>query len=650
MSVFTRRNLFLTLAFAFLSHAALAKYPSGRTYTRMVYDPVTTHTILFGGATALDSGTRLSYDLADTWIWNGDRWLQLFPATTPPGRSGHAMVYDAARSQIVMFGGKSGKEYLNDTWVFRRGNWSKIETAAPPEGRTLAAAAYDAAAGRMVLFGGSSVSADGKTTTTHADTWEFDGAQWQRLAATGPTVLKPQIEFDAARGQLIMLGASDKGETVMYAFDRAARAWNEVKPEARPACANEASLVYNAANQTILAIEGVCASSGFSGVTWEWNGQNWTKLETKTAGPRQGGAAMAYDAARQQVLVFGGTPVISNPTSTMWKFAEGDWATVTHTANPAPRSLFGFQGDPARGVIWLFGGISDESGSLDDLWRYQGGLFQKIAAEKSPVSCGGANAAFDTDRAKLVVVCTDSSTHEWDGTAWQTFSDLRTKPPVRRFSSMVYDPSLKKTVLFGGYDDLNYLQQTWTWDGTQWTEVKRDRPHRRALASMWYDPVLKKTVIFGGIGRKSEEGRLERFSDMWSFDGTQWTEIRNVATTPGARYGAQAGVNPRTSRVYLFGGLRLETSGVTQSQVYGDDLWEWDGSTWKKLAPATTPPARENGRFEFDPLSGEMVLFGGYAGYFLSDVWFFNGTDFRVRPDLSTNPAPSRRRVASGGN
>lgn len=648
MSVITRKTFLFAFALALLSTAALAKYPSARTYTRMVYDPVTTHSVLFGGATPFDTATRLTYDLSDTWVWTGDRWLQIFPATSPTPRSTHTMVYDAKRARVTIFGGRSGKETLADTWVFERGDWKKIETPTAPSPRTFAGAAYDPVTERVLLFGGTTTSADGKTTTNHTDTWEFDGTSWRQVAATGPTVIKPLLEHDASRDQMVMLGIDSAGKTLMYRYDRAAGAWNEVKPEALPACVNEGSLAYDATKQVLTALEGICADTGFTGVTWEWNGENWVKLETKNPGPRQAGGAATFDAARQQIIFYGGTPLIANPTSTMWKLAEGDWATVIDTTSPSPRSLFGFQADPARGVIWLFGGISDESGSLDDLWRYQNGFFHKITAEKGPTSCGGANTAFDTDRSKLVVLCTDSSTFEWDGTEWKGFPDLKTKPPGRRFSSMIYDKTLKKTVLFGGYDEINYMQQTWTWDGTAWTEVKRDRPHRRILTSMWFDPVLKKTVIFGGLGRKSEEGRVERFNDMWSFDGNGWTEIKNVASVPSPRYGAQAGVDPRRNRVLLFGGLRTETSGVTQTQVYADDFYEWDGTAWKRITTATVPPARENGRFEYDPLTGEMVLFGGYAGYLLSDIWLFNGTDFRVKHDITVAPVPpSRRRVAA---
>jgi hypothetical protein len=41
------------------------------------------------------------------------------------------------------------------------------------------------------------------------------------------------------------------------------------------------------------------------------------------------------------------------------------------------------------------------------------------------------------------------------------------------------------------------------------------------------------------------------------------------------------------------------------------DTWTWDGSTWTKQAPATSPPAREFASMAYDPATGNLVLFGG---------------------------------------
>ena len=47
-----------------------------------------------------------------------------------------------------------------------------------------------------------------------------------------------------------------------------------------------------------------------------------------------------------------------------------------------------------------------------------------------------------------------------------------TSPSPRAVSAMAYDPVSKKVVMFGGFNDTTYLNDTWTWDGTTWTQAK----------------------------------------------------------------------------------------------------------------------------------------------------------------------------------
>jgi hypothetical protein len=287
--------------------------------------------------------------------------------------------------------------------------------------------------------------------------------------------------------------------------------------------------------------------------------------------------------------------------------------------------------DPTNKVVYLLNGLSDGA-TFSDFWMYQNGGWQRITAENTP-TCGTPFAAFDTDRSKLVAMCNDGSTFEWDGTAWKAFTDLKPVPTFRRFAAMTYDATLKKTVVFGGWDEADYVNTTWLWDGTSWSEVKNNRAPARALTAMWYDPILKKTVIYGGLGRPSPSDRLQRYNDMWSLGSNGWTEIKPAAL-PQTRYGAQVAVDPRNGHALLFGGLRLDVdSKGIQRQVYANDLWDWDGTTWKQIQTNNVPPGRENGAMAFDYSRNAFVIFGGYAGYYLSDTWTLEGDTWRVIPE-----------------
>jgi N-acetylneuraminic acid mutarotase len=215
---------------------------------------------------------------------------------------------------------------------------------------------------------------------------------------------------------------------------------------------------------------------------------------------------------------------------------------------------------------------------------------------------------------------------------------------------MVYDKKLKKTVLFGGYGTSNYFDETWLWDGTNWTEVDDgEKPDHRGLAMLWYDPLQEKTILYGGIGRANLDQKVTRYDDMWSFNGNEWTKM-SVSQTPGERLGAQIAINPNTGKLLLMGGLRAESDdkGKILRQYFANDTWEWNGAAnaWTELHPDRAPDTRENGMMAWDPLTNEIVVFGGYSyGFYRSDVWAWNGQTWRPLVDeagrrRASNPAP----------
>lgn len=601
----------------------------------MVYDEQAGVTVLFGGHSTVATGsTGLTYDSAETWLWTGIRWVQRFPTHAPEGRSAHAMVYDSTRNRIVLFGGRREKQslednatygFLNDTWVYQNGDWTRLETASAPSGRFFAAAAYDRSRDRVVLFGGNAAGGTVELGNPVYDTWELNGTSWTQVA-TGPDVAKPHLAYDESRNQTILLGLNDKLETLMYLYDPAAHTWARQTPAKLPPCVNEGAIVYSRSRAKVQYIGGVCAADqSATEEVYEWDGTTWTKFESKLAVSRATGQAVAFDARREQTVMYGGQ-IIFGALRSLTYVLDTDWHFAFGAIRPTARSMEVFRTDPINNTIWMFGGLDEFASSFgEDFWGYRDGQwFTPETNDQRPANCGAPFGAFDTDRKRFVVSCLGTDTYEWDGTVWKFFSDIKKPPPVRRFAGMVYDETLKKTVLFGGYDGDNYRNDTWTWDGTTWTEVKpaKDRkPESRAMMTMWYDPVLKKTVLYSGMGRPNIDSRIQRFSDMWSFDGTGWNKLA-PATNPGERFGAQATVDPRTNKVLLFGGLFVEKEGeVAKRQYFANDTWEWDGANWRKIETAVTPPGRQNFGMAFDPAAQKVVLYGGYGGFYYSDLW-----------------------------
>jgi hypothetical protein len=630
-----KRSFLLAAAAVFVAGIASAATPGARYETRMVYDASVKRIILFGGTTAIDAGTRVSYDLDDTWEWNGSRWVERFLDVHPSKRSAHMMVYDSNHSRTILFGGHNALNYYNDTWSYQNGVWTQINTPNQPEPRVLSGAAFDPIRDRMVIYGGTSISADQKTTSPLYDTWEFDGTTWKKSGSEGPQIAKPILVYDRKHNQILMLGIDSSITTHMYQYNNDGT-WKELKPANPVPCANEGELAYDTTRDVVMYTGGTCTTTGTLDETFEWDGSDWTKVTLTSAAPRLFGAALAYDEAHQYMVMYGGYSSTSTVSATyLYTAASTAWLS-TGDQSPSPRSLGAFSSDPETPMIWLFGGVNITS-EFDDFWSYRNGHFESQLLTDGPTSCGSPVSAYDTNRHRLVLVCISSEVWEFDPAMakWGLVAPgTKDVPPQRRFSSFTYDDNLKKVVLFGGHDGTNYIDQTWTWDGKTWVRVKKNPAPSRGLASMWYDPTLKRTVIYGGIGRLTSQDRITRYNDMWSFDGTGWTEI-NPTTLPGARYGAASAVDPRNGHLLLFGGLQLIGSGDAQQQVYAGDTWDWDGKDWKKLTPSGAPPARENAALAFDYLNNQFVMFGGYGGYYLSDIWTFDQNTWRPKPDAT---------------
>ena len=85
----------------------------------------------------------------------------------PPALWGSALVYDAERDRIVLFGGAvAPREFSGDTWTWSPAGW-RCHDVPGPSARGFSGAAFDPERGRVVLQGGR-----GEGNATLGDTWD----------------------------------------------------------------------------------------------------------------------------------------------------------------------------------------------------------------------------------------------------------------------------------------------------------------------------------------------------------------------------------------------------------------------------------------------------------------------------------------------
>jgi hypothetical protein len=134
-----------------------ATHPSPRSDFGMAYDGTRNQVVVFSG---YDAGA------SDTWLWNGatSTWTQAHPVASPPG-GWNIMAYDSLRRQMIVLTEQyNGAPGIPQTWSWDGANWTQKTLVGNPTRRFGAAMAFDAARQQMILFGGADVA-------LMADTW-----------------------------------------------------------------------------------------------------------------------------------------------------------------------------------------------------------------------------------------------------------------------------------------------------------------------------------------------------------------------------------------------------------------------------------------------------------------------------------------------
>ncbi len=480
--------------------------------------------------------------------------------------------------------------------------WNDV-TPRLPDADTAPSMAYDRHRGRIVMV------------TSNGDTWEWDGIVWRqpRPTISPPVRADAAMAYDPVLDQLVLYGGTDgnyKNDT--WQWDGSA--WTQLAPAPVMAPVHT-PLVYDAADHEIIALS--------AGTTLAWTGTAWSAIAT--TGPTQTDIALAYDASGSQVLAFAAD-------GSTWSFSGATWTQLAPTTHPSARGAMRMVEDGA-GVV-LYGGYTTMN--LADTWRWLNGNWTKLSPATNPGARSGQGLAFDSARARIAMFggfdYAPNDTWEWNGTDWGAIA-IDVNPDPRAEAVAVYQPERGQTLLFSGGASFP-TDDTWEWDGEAWTE--RSPAHvpparyQHAMAAM-----RDRVVLFAGQG-------AEEFiqGDTWTWDGTDWTQ-ESPAHSPPARFGHSLAFDAGRNVAVLFGGQ------ATGSGPVFADTWQWDGTDWTELVPATSPPSRSNALMVYDPGRGRTMLFGGQssAGKPLADTWEWDGTTWtEVTPPVS----PTARYLSAG--
>lgn len=266
---------------------------------------------------------------------------------------------------------------------------------------------------------------------------------------------------------------------------------------------------------------------------------------------------------------------------------------------------------------------------------------------------------------------------------WVPIAPVGASPVARWGHRIEYDRARDRVVLYGGYDNANYLDDTWEYDPATraWARAFPPMfPSSRAELAMTYDTNRARVVVYSGANTVPMSGH--HLPGLWEWDGATWAFINPAG--PTGRHGHVTAFDSARGRMVLafskhgetdtwefapagagqpFGGAwSLTQNGFPTSRAFNamaydasrgktfafggydaskgspgffvyNDTFAWDGAAWAQLSPAASPSPRYAVSGVYDATRRRFTIVAGTTGsMYLSDTWAFDGSTWASVP------------------
>jgi RHS repeat-associated protein len=272
------------------------------------------------------------------------------------------------------------------------------------------------------------------------------------------------------------------------------------------------------------------------------NTNGWSKMTSATTVPSwRHLAAVAYDPATAQVVLYGGWDGEWSHGDT-WIFNGQTWSQSSAVEPCGPLDSAGMTYDTAHGNIVMFGGNDQNS-----------------------ANCGPTNGL-------------QQDTLLWNGSAWSEALPA-VKPSLRRAPLLAYDSALGKVVMFGGWcagppgQPGDYCTDTWTWDGTNWAQINTPAsPPPLAKQAGTYDAASGHIVFYGQPTSPTGGDSSHNLFETWTFDGTTWTEQHSLISPSTYTASTELIASPTVSMAY-----DPDVAASVYDDAEAGETWLWNG-------------------------------------------------------------------------
>ena len=293
-----------------------------------------------------------------------------------------------------------------------------------------------------------------------------------------------------------------------------------------PTARNIANMTYDDNNKQILMYGGHLGSQGFADDLWALKGMQWTKLGD--GGPQKLVPAFAFDPNRKKLVLFGGSGTDGQSDET-WEWDGKIWSNKEIAGPPARAHCKGTYDYDSKQVI-IFGGYGKDGKALNDTWAYDGNSW-KLLNSDGPADCLPHGMFYDDTRKHLMLITLANKGNpdddnrrqnilwQWANNTWQKLPD--NLPATTGRSLQALAPALKGSiVLFDGDDINNKIGKTWSNFNGNWIGKTIEGPSAPRIAHvMVFNKQTRQTILFGGTDRTNN------MNDLWAWNGKKWEKL-----------------------------------------------------------------------------------------------------------------------------
>ena len=558
--------------------------PSGRSYAGICFDPINKVGVMVGG-----QGVHAAVE--DAWQWNGLRWSERFDTGLPILLASPSLVYDTARSRLVIVD-------VSGTWANTGSTWTRINSSIP--NLTDGAVAYDIARDRIIHFGGT----DGLPRNRLV---EFNGSVWNNVSvAVAPAGRYfHAMAYDPTRQVTVVHGGTAYSSALGYYSATDTWEWNGTTWAQRVTngpSGHPVGMVYDPTRQAMIMVMQLAPNSQ----TWSWNGTEWRLLDSNLPQSLRG-MRMFFDENRGQIVAFGGGDGDNYHETRTLAFTTSGWVDVDRVPLPriAPQMVF----DEHRGVTLLFSGVSQAGFLLNEsfVWEWDGERWSTRDLPGGPGGQAWGHWVYDPSRQACLWIDVRTPMRIWkyDGVTWTQLPSMN--PPTYGFGNpdAAFDRVRNKIVFAAPNNTANTID-LWEWDSAEW--VKRQptvTPPWLQFSTLEFDQSRAVTTLFNSY-----------VTVGWDWDGSNWTRRSPTANPDNYALFAQA-YHTGLGNIVRFGGFTI-TQGLT------NNLWRWNGSAWTAIPLARRPRERSSFGMTYDTWRDKVIVWGGASGTSgsgLTDLW-----------------------------